>query len=77
VANDQLKEEIKLFTEILRPVWVSALGIGGGTVGLVLGDLSALRIIFAATGFAIVTGLAIVLQRLPRYIRGLISQLKE
>jgi len=77
MSNDQLKEEIKLSTELLRLVWVSALGIGGGTVGLVLGDLSALRILFAATGFAIVAGLGLVRQRLHRHIRGLIAQLKE
>ena len=40
-----LTERIKYYTEVFRLVWVSALAIGGGSVGLLLGEPTVLRVV--------------------------------
>jgi hypothetical protein len=72
-----LAEALKYYTEVFRLVWVSILAIAGGTIGLLLGELSGLRIIAAIGGLVIVISFLEVLRRLNRQIGGLLSKLKE
>lgn len=44
---DKGGERIKFETELLRVTAVAALAIGGGSIGLLLGELNPLRIILA------------------------------
>lgn len=74
--TDGLKEDIKFLTEIFRLIWVSLLAIGGGTVSLLLGELTTLRLIFAGVGLAVVLTLILVGWRLGNHIGLLVATLK-
>jgi len=77
VLKEALKEEIKFLTEIFRLLAILTLALGGGTVSLVLGEYTALKVAFAVVGIAASIGLGMVLYRLQNYIRTLIAQIKE
>ena len=72
-----LKEEIKFLTEIFRLLAILTLAVGGGTISLVLGEYTVLKVVFAAIGIAASIGFIMALYRLQSYIRNLIKQLKE
>jgi Na+/proline symporter len=74
---DKAGERIKFETELLRLTSVAVLAIGGGSIGLMLGELSLLRVILAGSGLLATVGLMVVLWWQRRYIRTLIEQLKE
>lgn len=76
-AKEHLTEQIKHRTELLRLFWVTLLGIGGGTVSLLLGELSTLKAIFAAGGIVAAVILAAIIRGLDSRIRELVEQLKE
>ncbi|MGE0681169.1 MAG: hypothetical protein AB7P69_09770 [Candidatus Binatia bacterium] len=50
--KERLTEQIKFQTEMLRLAWLSLLAVTSGVVGLLLGDLNARRLTFAAVGLA-------------------------
>lgn len=72
-----LTETMKYYTEVFRLVWVSILAIGGGSISLLFGELTGLRLIIAIGGFLIVVSLLEVLRRLNRQIAGLLTKLRE
>ena len=74
---DKDAERIKLETELLKLTVLAALAIGGGSIGLLLGDLTLVRVILAGGGLLVTLGLMVVLWWQRRYIRNLIEQLKE
>jgi hypothetical protein len=74
---DKASERIKFETELLRLTAVAVLAIGGGAIGLLLGDLTPLRVILAGSGLLATVGLVVVLWWQRRYIRTLVEQLKE
>lgn len=74
---DKDTERIKFETELLRLAAVAALAIGGGSIGLLLGELNLLRLILAGGGLLVTFGLMVVLWWQRRYIRSLIEQIKE
>ena len=65
---DKAAERIKFETELLRLTAVAALAIGGGSIGLLLGDLTLLRVILAGGGLLVTAGLMVVLWWQRRYI---------
>lgn len=75
--KERVTETIKFLTEMLRLVWLTLLAIGGGTVGLLLGELDTRRAIFAGVGIGVMVLLAMFIERLRRQIRKSIEQLKE
>jgi hypothetical protein len=66
----------KFLTEIFRLVWISLLAIGGGTVSLLLGELTTLRLIVAGAGLTVVLTLILVGWRLGNQVRMLVAALK-
>lgn len=74
---DKEAERIKFETELLRVTAVAALAIGGGSIGLLLGEPKAVRLILAAGGLLVTVGLMAVLWWQRRYIRTLIEQIQE
>jgi hypothetical protein len=74
---DQAAERIKFETELLRLTAIAVLAIGGGSIGLLLGDLTLLRVILAGGGLLVTFGLMVVLWWQRRYIRTLIEQIQE
>jgi preprotein translocase subunit SecY len=54
MANEKyLTESIKYYTEIFRLVWLSILAVGGGSIGLLLGESTGVRLIFAIVGLMV------------------------
>ncbi|HEV8715822.1 MAG TPA: hypothetical protein VGX03_23710 [Candidatus Binatia bacterium] len=77
MSKEALKEEIKFLTEIFRLLAILTLAVGGGTISLVLGEYTVLKVAFAAVGIVASIGFIMVLYRLQSHIRNLIKQLKE
>lgn len=75
--KEELSEQIKYLTELLKLTWLSLLGVGGGTVSLVLGELTLYRRIAAGVGMALAVVLVIVLGYLHREIRAEIRRMRE
>lgn len=74
---DRAVERIKFETELLKLTALAALAIGGGSLGLLLGEQNFLRLILAGGGLLVTVGLMVVLWRQRRYIRALLEQIKE
>ena len=72
-----LTESTKYYTEIFRLVWLSILAIGGGSIGLILGDSTGVRLIFAIVGLLVMGLLLDVLRRLNRQIGAHLKKLME
>ncbi len=75
--KDELTEQLRYFIEMLRLVWLTLLAVGSGTVGLLLGDLTLRRVIFASVGVVVVGVLIAVIELLRRQIRQTIPQLRR
>jgi hypothetical protein len=74
---DDIKEEIKYETELLKMVWLTTMAIIGGSVGFLLGELSPLKQALAGS-VLILTIIAIVAAiRQDRQIRKLLKQMKK
>ena len=72
-----LTETIKYYTEVFRLVWVSALAVGGGSIGLILGERTSVRVVLAITALLLVVLLLEILRRLNRHIEALLKKLVE
>jgi hypothetical protein len=78
MANEKyLTESIKYYTEIFRLVWLSILAVGGGSIGLLLGESTGVRLIFAIVGLMVVGLLLDILRRLNKQIGGNLKKLME
>ena len=75
--KERFTEQIKFMTEMLRLAWLSLLAVGGGTVGLLLGELDTRRSWFAAGGVVVVASFLVFIGHLIRRIRALIDRLTE
>lgn len=76
-AKERLSEDIKYGIELLRLVWLSLIAVGSGTIGLLLGELTPIRMWFAGAGIVGVILSVFTLAYLHRRIKALISQLTE
>jgi hypothetical protein len=74
--KDSLTEESKWLVELLRLLWITLLAIGGGTVGLILGEHSSLRIAFTVVGVVAMAIIAAVMNKIRRRAEVIIKILK-
>jgi hypothetical protein len=74
---DQVKEKIKLYTETFRLLWITVLTVGGGSVGLLLGETTLKRWLFALAGAALAAASGEILRRIYRSIQEEINNLRE
>jgi hypothetical protein len=74
---DKQAERIKFETELFRITALATLAVGGGSIGLVLGEPRPLRLILAGSGFLVTLGLMVALWWQRRYIRDLIAHIQE
>ncbi len=74
--KDSLTEESKWLIELLRLLWVTLLAIGGGTVGLILGEHSSLRIAFTVVGIIVMVIIVVVMNKIRGRAAGIIKTLK-
>lgn len=74
---DELKEEIRYETKLLRMVWLTAMAVIGGSLGLLLAELSLLRAGLAGSGLTTTLVLIVAALRQDRQIRALLRRMKE
>lgn len=74
--KDSLTEESKWLIELLRLLWVTLLAIGGGTVGLILGEHSPLRVAFTVVGVVTMVVITAVMTKIRRRAEEIIKILK-
>jgi len=75
--REQLKEQIKYETEVLKAILLIAVGTIGGTVSLLLGELTLLRLLLSALGIVVTLILTLIGWRQDRRIRAFIHQIGE
>ena len=71
-----LTETLKYYTEIFRLVWISVLAIGGGSLSLLLGDSTGIKLILAIVGLLLVALLLEGLRRLNKQIGAHLKKLQ-
>ena len=74
--RDQLTEDLKYRLEMMKLVWLSLLGVGGGTIGVVLGEIGLRRAVIMA-GIAVTVGIVGAMVLLHRGMRTIIQQLED
>ncbi len=74
---DRDAEQIKYETELLKLIAVFTLATGGGSIGLLLGELTSIRLVLAGAGLLVTLVLMVVGWQQHRWIRELIGQIKE
>lgn len=74
---EQLKELIKYETEVLKFTALVTVGTAGGSIGLLLGEATPIRLGLAGAGFLLTLILIVASWRMDQRIRALIAQLKE
>lgn len=74
---DKTSEQIKYGTEVLKMLVLLAVATGGGSFSLVLGPLTAFRLIVAALGFVVTLLFVIAVWRRHRQIESLLARIKE
>lgn len=74
---ESLREQIKHETELLRLVWITAVAVTGGALGLLLGNVTPIRILLAGFGFLITIAFIAVIARQETTIRWLLRHMRE
>jgi hypothetical protein len=74
---ERLKEQIKFEVEWLKLTAIAVLAVGGGSFGLLLGELNTLRLVLAVSGLLATIGLMGDVLQQRRHIKALIFQLQE
>jgi hypothetical protein len=75
--KEYLTERIKYFSDLLKLFCVFLIAIGGGTLSLLLGDLTKAKVILASLGTGATIAFVIGVRVLDKEIRKLIDSLKE
>jgi len=70
-------ERIKFETSVLQVLALVTVGVGGGSAGILLGELTMLRVVLAVLGFLVTIILTGAMWRLHRYILTLIEQIPD
>jgi hypothetical protein len=74
---EQLKEQIKYETEVLKATLLIAVATIGGTISFLLGELTPLRSLLSVSGIVVTLALMVIGWRQDRRIRTLIKQIGE
>ena len=74
---DKQSEQIKYETEVLKTTALVTVATIGGSIGLLLGEHSFLRLGLASVGAVVTLVLTVGIWRLDRRIRALIMAIKE
>jgi hypothetical protein len=76
MTDDQIKERIKYYTEWIRLLWITLIGLSGGISGLMLGLDSPMRATLSAFALVLAIGVVVMVLLLHRAILRLIRQLQ-
>jgi hypothetical protein len=75
--KDYLTERIKYFSDVLKLSCVFLIAVGGGTLSLLLGELTMTKAVLAVLGAGTTIALVVGGRVLDRQIRESIERLKE
>jgi hypothetical protein len=74
---ERLKEELKYETEVFRAALLITVATIGGTIGLLLGDHTTLRMILAGAGMVVSIVGVVSVVRQDRIIRALLEWIED
>lgn len=75
--KDYLMERIKYFSDLLKLSCVFLIAVGGGTLSLLLGELTLTKAVLAVPGARVTIALVVSGRVLDRQIREHINKLRE
>jgi hypothetical protein len=76
MPDEQIKEKVRYYTEWIRLLWITLIGLSGGISGLVLTVDSPVRAILLIFAVALGVGAVVMVFLLHRAILRLIGQLR-
>jgi hypothetical protein len=76
MTDDQIKERIKYYTEWIRLLWITLIGLSGGISGLILTLDSPIRVGLLTFALVFGIGVIVIVFLLHRAILRLIGQLQ-
>jgi len=76
MPDDQIKEKVRYYTEWIRLLWITLIGLSGGISGLVLALDSPVRVILLVVAAMLVSGSVGMILLVRRVILRLIGQLQ-
>jgi hypothetical protein len=76
MSDDQIKERVKYYTEWIRLLWITLIGLSGGISGLMLGADSPVRTILLVVALVLAVGVVVVVFLLHRAILRLIRRIQ-
>jgi hypothetical protein len=71
VAKEYYTERLKFLTEVFKLAWLSILGVGGGSVGLLLGLYDPVRYAWAGAGIILVLVFMVILWQTYKNMRSI------
>lgn len=74
---DKNSEQIKYETELLKLMAIFVLAVGGGTIGLMLGERTGVRLFLTFSGVLLTVLLVVGVWRRHRTVRRTISKIRE
>ena len=76
MTDDQIKEKVRYYTEWIRLLWITLIGLSGGISGLVLVLDSPVRVILLVVAAMLVIGSVVMILLVHRAILRLIGRLQ-
>ena len=76
-TKDALTARLEDLRDLRRLMWATVVASAGGTAGLLVGELTAIRLFFAMMGTLIVVAGIISIRYWQRQIRETVNQLEE
>ena len=77
MQKEYYTERLKFLTEVFKLRWLSILGVGGGSVGLLLGPYDPVRYTWAGAGVIVILAFVAVLRQTYRSMKRLWTQLED
>lgn len=75
--RELVAERLKFETEVLKLLVLLGVALGGGSLGLLIGELTSLKLVLAAMGLPITVMMIVMVVRQYRKIRSIIKRAEE
>lgn len=72
--RELVAERLKFETEVLKLLVLLGIALGGGSLGLLIGELTSLKLVLAATGLPITVMMIVMVVRQYMKIRSIIKR---
>lgn len=75
--RELVAERLKFETEVLKLLVLLGVALGGGSLGLLIGELTSLKLVLAATGLPITVMMIVMVVRQYMKIRSIIKRAEK